>query len=80
MAGQAVRTVAWGNCRVDDGDGLLVEDDEVAVGEVVLGGDGIGRVDPEAARNAAVVRAVRPKRMRRPRLRQMATQMRRMRG
>ena len=33
---------------VDEADGLLVEDDEVAVGEVVLGREGVGRVDPDA--------------------------------
>ena len=33
-----------GEAAVDDGDGLLVEDDHVAVGEVVFGGEGVGRV------------------------------------
>ena len=48
MAGHAVRTVACGNALRDDVDGALVEDDHVAVGEVVLGGEGVGRVDPDA--------------------------------
>ena len=33
----------------DEVDGLLVEDDHVAVGEVVLGGEGVGWVDPDAS-------------------------------
>ena len=33
---------------VDEADGALVEDDEVAIGEVVLRGEGVGRVDPDA--------------------------------
>ncbi len=33
---------------VDEADGSLVEDDHVAVGEVVFGGEGVGRVDPDA--------------------------------
>ncbi len=37
-----------GIALVDEVDGLLVEDDHVAVGEVVLGGEGVGRVDPDA--------------------------------
>src|SRR5690242_777897 len=32
----------------DKRDGLLVEDDHVAVGEVVLGREGVGWVDPDA--------------------------------
>ena len=37
-----------GELAGEDADGLLVEDDHVAVGEVVLGGEGVGRVDPDA--------------------------------
>ena len=33
---------------VDEADGALVEDDEVAIGEVVFRGEGVGRVDPDA--------------------------------
>jgi hypothetical protein len=31
-------------------DRLLMEDDHVAVGEVVLGSEGVGRVDPDAGK------------------------------
>ncbi len=37
-----------GELAGEDADGLLVEDDHVAIGEVVLGGEGVGRVDPDA--------------------------------
>ncbi len=33
---------------VDEADGALVEDDEVAIGEVVFRGEGVRRVDPDA--------------------------------
>jgi hypothetical protein len=33
---------------VDEADGALVEDDEVAIGEVVFRGKGVGRVDPDS--------------------------------
>jgi hypothetical protein len=36
-----------GEVVVDEADGALVERDEVAVGEVVLGGEAIGRIDEE---------------------------------
>src|ERR1700716_3240888 len=32
---------------VDEVDGALVENDEIAIGEIVLGGKGVGRVDPD---------------------------------
>src|SRR3981081_72555 len=32
---------------VDEADSALVEDDEVAIGEVVFRGEGVGRVDPD---------------------------------
>ena len=43
-----MRTVACGQRCAMRCDGALVEDDHVAVGEVVLGGEGVGRVDPDA--------------------------------
>src|SRR5580700_3099003 len=33
---------------VDETDGVLLEDGEIAIGEVVFGGEGVGRVDPDA--------------------------------
>ena len=45
----------------DERDGALVKHDHVAVGEVVLGGEGVGRVDPDAgeeSRSAEVRRAI----------------------
>ncbi len=37
-----------GEALIEDVDGLLVEDDHVAVGEVVLGGEGVGGIDPDS--------------------------------
>ena len=37
-----------GKAGSDEGDGLLVEEDHVAIGEVVLGSEGVGRIDEEA--------------------------------
>ena len=41
-----------GILQVDEAYGLLVQHDQVAIGEIVLGREGIGRVDPDSREEA----------------------------